>query len=342
MGEGCRHPRPQAPTRTRSVDGDRSTPSSAASARAPTARARASRRRTSPASSGVEARVCEQAGVDPVDVDLIECHGTSHRGRRQGRGRGAQPRSSAAGTARPERGPVRIGSVKSMIGHLKSAAGAASLHQDRAGAAPRRLPAIARLPSGAADDVDARASSRCKVQTTREAVAPDVPTAIRRCRRERVRLRGHQLPRRPGDAGRRDSHRPTSISARLPGLRSRPSPGRSAPPASDVGPAGARGTASPGVSGCAALDAVSVGWRCPMAIWAVTSRTTDLPSLLTGLRRAPARANRRRGEPSVRDPHRGRLRQTTRSATTSSIARSQVHRERAANPDMLRGRGIRL
>ena len=54
-----------------------------------TARARASPRRTSKASSSRCERAYAEAGIDPADVDLFECHGTSHRRRRQGRGRGA-------------------------------------------------------------------------------------------------------------------------------------------------------------------------------------------------------------------------------------------------------------
>jgi acyl transferase domain-containing protein/acyl carrier protein/NAD(P)-dependent dehydrogenase (short-subunit alcohol dehydrogenase family)/phosphopantetheinyl transferase len=70
-------------------------------------------------------RAYAAAGVDPALVDLVEAHGTSTvvgdkvevealnliigEGRRQGRG------------------PIRLGSVKSMIGHLKSAAGAAAV-----------------------------------------------------------------------------------------------------------------------------------------------------------------------------------------------------------------------
>jgi acyl transferase domain-containing protein/phosphopantetheinyl transferase len=70
-------------------------------------------------------RAYEAAGIDPAEVDLIEAHGTSTVV-----GDKVEVDSLAAFVGpgrRGERGPMRIGSVKSNIGHLKSAAGAASL-----------------------------------------------------------------------------------------------------------------------------------------------------------------------------------------------------------------------
>jgi malonyl CoA-acyl carrier protein transacylase len=65
------------------------------------------------------------SGVDPATVDLIEAHGTSTV---VGDKVEVTALSQVIGGARnPSHGPVRLGSVKSMIGHLKSAAGAASL-----------------------------------------------------------------------------------------------------------------------------------------------------------------------------------------------------------------------
>jgi len=69
-------------------------------------------------------RAYEAAGFPPHEVDLIEAHGTSTVV-------GDKVEVDAltqviGGGHRQERGPIRVGSVKSMIGHLKSAAGAAS------------------------------------------------------------------------------------------------------------------------------------------------------------------------------------------------------------------------
>ncbi|MCB9689306.1 MAG: hypothetical protein H6735_29985 [Alphaproteobacteria bacterium] len=52
----------------------------------------------------------------PYDVDLIEAHGTSTLVWRQGRGRGVNDVGSARSIV-GQRNPIRIGSVKSMIGH---------------------------------------------------------------------------------------------------------------------------------------------------------------------------------------------------------------------------------
>ncbi len=67
-------------------------------------------------------RAYENAGIDPADVDLFECHGTSTV---VGDKVEVDALSELVGSGRRNR-PSRIGSVKSNIGHLKSAAGAAS------------------------------------------------------------------------------------------------------------------------------------------------------------------------------------------------------------------------
>jgi acyl transferase domain-containing protein/NAD(P)-dependent dehydrogenase (short-subunit alcohol dehydrogenase family)/phosphopantetheinyl transferase len=70
-------------------------------------------------------RAWEAAGVDPVNVDLVEAHGTSTL---VGDKVEVEALNAVIGAGRrTERGPIRLGSVKSMIGHLKSAAGAASV-----------------------------------------------------------------------------------------------------------------------------------------------------------------------------------------------------------------------
>ncbi|MEC7242501.1 MAG: beta-ketoacyl synthase N-terminal-like domain-containing protein, partial [Myxococcota bacterium] len=69
-------------------------------------------------------RAYADASVDPVEVDLIECHGTSTV---VGDKVEVEALSDVIGAnRRGARGPIRIGSVKSQIGHLKSAAGAAA------------------------------------------------------------------------------------------------------------------------------------------------------------------------------------------------------------------------
>ncbi|MFZ5476025.1 MAG: SDR family NAD(P)-dependent oxidoreductase [Myxococcota bacterium] len=69
-------------------------------------------------------RAYESAGIDPVDVDLFECHGTSTV---VGDKVEVEALTDIVGRGRRgDRGPARIGSIKSNIGHLKSAAGAAA------------------------------------------------------------------------------------------------------------------------------------------------------------------------------------------------------------------------
>lgn len=69
-------------------------------------------------------RAYANAEIDPVEIDLMECHGTSTV---VGDKVEVQALTDLIGAnRRGARGPVRIGSVKSQIGHLKSAAGAAA------------------------------------------------------------------------------------------------------------------------------------------------------------------------------------------------------------------------
>ncbi|MEN9787039.1 MAG: hypothetical protein RLZZ299_2303 [Pseudomonadota bacterium] len=70
-------------------------------------------------------RAYEAAGIDPCDVDYVECHGTSTV---VGDKVEVDALAALIGPGRRgARGPVRIGSIKSNLGHLKSAAGAAGL-----------------------------------------------------------------------------------------------------------------------------------------------------------------------------------------------------------------------
>ncbi len=70
-------------------------------------------------------RAYDAAGIDPSSVDMVECHGTSTV---VGDKVEVEALSQVIGKgARAGREPVRIGSVKSQIGHLKSAAAAAAI-----------------------------------------------------------------------------------------------------------------------------------------------------------------------------------------------------------------------
>ncbi|MFK7928905.1 MAG: beta-ketoacyl synthase N-terminal-like domain-containing protein, partial [Myxococcota bacterium] len=83
-------------------------------------------------------RAYHQAGVAPETVDLIEAHGTSTV---VGDAVELSTFSEFVGSGkREDRGPIRVGSVKSMIGHLKSAAGAAALIKAAAALHEHTLP----------------------------------------------------------------------------------------------------------------------------------------------------------------------------------------------------------
>ncbi|MDY6905217.1 MAG: SDR family NAD(P)-dependent oxidoreductase [Thermodesulfobacteriota bacterium] len=69
-------------------------------------------------------RAYENAGIDPATIDLIEAHGTSTRA--GDRSEAAALKSFFSQTGMPAR-TCAVGSVKSMIGHTKCAAGIASL-----------------------------------------------------------------------------------------------------------------------------------------------------------------------------------------------------------------------
>ncbi|MET9610663.1 SDR family NAD(P)-dependent oxidoreductase [Streptomyces sp. NPDC006512] len=67
---------------------------------------------------------CAAAGVSPSDVQCVELHGT---GTKVGDPLEAAAIGQALGTARPDGKPVRVGSVKTNIGHLEGAAGIVGL-----------------------------------------------------------------------------------------------------------------------------------------------------------------------------------------------------------------------
>jgi pimaricinolide synthase PimS1 len=67
---------------------------------------------------------CERACIDPRDIQYVELHGT---GTRVGDPIEASALGSVVGCSRPADSPLRVGSVKTNIGHLEGAAGIAGL-----------------------------------------------------------------------------------------------------------------------------------------------------------------------------------------------------------------------
>lgn len=78
-----------------------------------------------------------QAGWDPSDVDLVECHGT---GTPTGDRAELESLRVLWGEAGVDQGPCAIGSIKSMIGHTLTAAGAAGFIKVLLGMANKVLP----------------------------------------------------------------------------------------------------------------------------------------------------------------------------------------------------------
>jgi malonyl CoA-acyl carrier protein transacylase len=121
-------------------------------------------------------RAYEDADLQPHEVDLFECHGTSTV---VGDRVEVEALSQVIGKGnRAERGAARIGSVKSMIGHLKSAAGAAACIKAALSLKNKTLPPSINFetprPDVPFDDVP------LQVQTTAEPW-PEPPDHIRRC-----------------------------------------------------------------------------------------------------------------------------------------------------------------
>lgn len=77
-----------------------------------------------PAQAALLRRAYAQAGIDPAELDYLEAHGT---GTAVGDPIEAQALGAALGSARPKGAPLPIGSVKSNMGHLEAASGAAGV-----------------------------------------------------------------------------------------------------------------------------------------------------------------------------------------------------------------------
>ncbi len=83
-------------------------------------------------------RALENGGIDPLDVSYIEAHGS---GTPLGDAMEATALIRAFGPARPASRPLRLGSVKTNIGHAEAAAGVAGLIKVILALAHRQIPA---------------------------------------------------------------------------------------------------------------------------------------------------------------------------------------------------------
>jgi acyl transferase domain-containing protein len=80
---------------------------------------------------------CADAGVDPVDVDFVETHGT---GTRLGDPIEAGALGAVYGAGRPADEPLLLGAVKTNLGHLEAAAGVAGLIKTALAMRHRQIP----------------------------------------------------------------------------------------------------------------------------------------------------------------------------------------------------------
>ncbi|MFG2942264.1 type I polyketide synthase, partial [Streptomyces sp. NPDC048282] len=103
---------------------------------------------------------CARAGIDPAAVQYVELHGT---GTRVGDRIEAAALGTAFGRERPSGNPLRVGSVKTNLGHLEGAAGVAGLIKAVLSIRYRLIPASLNFTEPPADiPLD---SLRVRVQT---------------------------------------------------------------------------------------------------------------------------------------------------------------------------------
>ena len=170
-------------------DGDRVSRCSAASGRRATARARASPPRTRVGQKLAVERAWKNAGLPPSTASFVEGHGTSTRvgdvvevgSLMEAFGRDIPPRS------------IPLGSVKSNIGHLKGAAGAAGLLKTVLALHEKALPPSLNFdaPNPNIDFEHAPFYVNTELQDVAHARLRRPPR-----RGERVRVRRHEFPRR--------------------------------------------------------------------------------------------------------------------------------------------------
>ncbi len=94
------------------------------------------------AQADVLRRAYKDAGINPRTIDYVEAHGT---GTVLGDPIEAQALGRVVGRGRPADKPLLLGAIKTNVGHMESAAGAASLSQDGAVAAARQAAAVDQL-----------------------------------------------------------------------------------------------------------------------------------------------------------------------------------------------------
>ncbi len=154
-------------------------------------------------------RAWVNAGLKPSAASAVEAHGTSTR---VGDAAELESLGDVFGSSGAEPGSIALGSVKSNIGHLKAAAGAAGLFKMVMQLHEKQLaPSLHfRDPN---PNVDwARTPFRVNSELRDW---PADPGGVAPCRRERVRLRRDELPRRAGGV----RSRPAPLGQRCPVVR---------------------------------------------------------------------------------------------------------------------------